>query len=70
MKPALHIVAVRLRGGVSPTALEYGEPLREVGYTPAEARGLFERYVEATATAPHSGEADLLASLRSFSLGP
>ncbi len=68
MKPALAAVVGKLQAGAYPTVLEFGALLRENGTDPAQARGLVAQYQDATAGSA-SNEDELMAQLRSFSLG-
>ena len=67
---ALDVVRTRMHSGLLPSATEYGELLREVGFTPAEARPMYLRYAEAVAEeSVPSGESSVLSALKNFSLG-
>lgn len=67
-KPALTAFVAKMRAGKYPTILEYGALLHEAGCSQTEARDMTLRYK--TALSGHSSaEDELMASLRSFSLG-
>jgi hypothetical protein len=68
MKTARAAFVWKLRAGRLPTTMEYAALLREVGYTPEEARGLVVEYDRATA-GRSPAEDQFMASLRAFSLG-
>ena len=69
MRPALAVVAARMRAGELPSAHEYGELLREADCDATEALALTRRYAAAVgSTTPHSGEVSMMAALRTFTL--
>ena len=68
MRPALQQVAARLRGGELPSVVEFAALVREVGYSPGEARSAVGQYAAAVEPPSSSGEAAVLAALRGFTL--
>jgi hypothetical protein len=69
MNPAIEACAAKLRAGRLPTLLEFGALLREGHYEQSEARTMASAYSRALAGQQCSAEDELMASLRSFSLG-
>ena len=66
VKPATAIVIARLEARQRPSVAEFAALVAEASYAPGKARSAVSRYAAAT-TSP-SGEAAVLASLRSFDL--